>query len=225
MHATQRQLFLFEWRKVSCKVHSKSINESPVTRGRFRVEVEVSGLLPNTTQHKLAFYGPSDEYNRSKEEAHRLVDSVDLNGSVCWVKRSNLSQISVSMVPLTDEEAELLKRGWGLAWGLTSLAAVVSLVCVGLCSHFMHGFVGDIVVVEGIGIFSGGAIRGTKSEGKGLTKVQTRYVCELMGCVVKAKDEKLKGWTCSVCLDGELEGGDRTVRTVVLGCAHRFHSG
>lgn len=222
----QQELFLLEWREYSCIVRSKTISESPSARGQFRAEfkVKVQGLPSNVEQIEIAFYGRSDEYSWSKEEARKRMNEIDVVGNRCWVKRSNLSRVSVNMVSLNDEEAGTLQRRLGVAWGLTFLAAIVSLLWVGLGSHWLHRPLGGAIVMERIGAVRRGGDGGMKDGDKGLTKMQTRYVCELMGCVLKAKDGNLRGWTCSVCLE-EVEDGDGIVRTVVLGCAHRFHRG
>lgn len=223
IHSAQRRSDELEWLTYSCEVNSTRIRENPDAPRHFRLEAVVVGLPPRRAEQKLAFFGRSDNYDQSFEEAQELEDQVDVNGTTCWVKRLDVNRISLRKVVLTDDEAGIIKRRLQIAWGITIVATVIGMLCMGLGSHWIYELTGTIAVPHRVGSIGEDGRMGRKEEEKGLTKAQTRTLCDLMGCAMKAGDDKLKGWVCAVCLEEEAEGAGGMIWTILLSCGHRFH--
>lgn len=213
------------WIENECVVVEKRAVKSP-EGNKWRAECVVRDFgLRNASETVVAFWGRTDRYTETEQDARDRLRDVHRVGSrtSCWVKYG--APHSVSMVQIKHPRQAREDIFLNMAWGSSFFAAVSGFLLLTLAVNFIqralvHAVRGRHPVVTQ----ENDATDGTNIAPKKnpcLSSVQARHIITEYGEVLSG--EKLPSdWTCSICLDDN--GEANRVRIVVLPCFHRFHS-
>lgn len=219
------------WRESICTIGEPEIQENLDTPPKYRIVANVTKISNYSIDQPVkAYYGTDASYSlMDKRAADNAYESLSDSGeNACWVFKPRTEatpRISLKVV-IPDATTYLV-------WFTTIVA-----VCTGLFLFF--------VVVSRVSDRLYDLTNGTNNTFRNvrnlnqapsntaqasirprcLTIRQTRFVCNVFGrewLPSQERNDDRCDWICSICLEEADARTQKTIRTVLLPCTHRFH--